>query len=253
MEEGGEVYPEVTHLIVLLIGRPVIYNVRARPNLVESTSGSRDLQMLSSPVHNGMPVQAILLVFGMLLSSAINTFYEPPQECEKIQCSPELCAVSFTRLVYQEIGWFDDPFNSRLMRGFSANAKEMYEQASTIVSDASSVFMLYLSRWSSLCTEWDSRSWASLPESIASMNYIDEGSDDKLYDVHRADRPGHCQQPCICRFQADEADREIVHTIISSNNKVFLDSSDLLLGQHETFLSCMSWLMAVFSMEEEYF
>ena len=27
--------------------RPVIYDVRARPNIVESTSGSRDLQMVS--------------------------------------------------------------------------------------------------------------------------------------------------------------------------------------------------------------
>lgn len=28
------------------IDRPVIYDVRARPHLVESTSGSRDLQMV---------------------------------------------------------------------------------------------------------------------------------------------------------------------------------------------------------------
>ncbi|XP_047058010.1 uncharacterized protein LOC124664569 [Lolium rigidum] len=42
-----EVYPEGTHLIVPLIERPVICNVRARPNLVESTSGSRDLQMVT--------------------------------------------------------------------------------------------------------------------------------------------------------------------------------------------------------------
>jgi prohibitin 2 len=27
--------------------RPIIYDVRARPNLVESTSGSRDLQMVN--------------------------------------------------------------------------------------------------------------------------------------------------------------------------------------------------------------
>jgi hypothetical protein len=27
--------------------RPIIYDVRARPNTVESTSGSRDLQMVS--------------------------------------------------------------------------------------------------------------------------------------------------------------------------------------------------------------
>jgi prohibitin 2 len=46
-----QVYPEGTHLTVPLIERPIIYDVLARPNLVESTSGSRDLQMvmLSSP------------------------------------------------------------------------------------------------------------------------------------------------------------------------------------------------------------
>ncbi|KAK1616708.1 hypothetical protein QYE76_022225 [Lolium multiflorum] len=176
---------------------------------------------------------AILPVFGMLLSSAINTFYEPPQKLRKdsafwaeiyvmlgvisiiiipMQYSlfnmaggkliERIRAVSFTRVVYQEIGWFDDPLNSsgaigsrlsgdaasiksiagdvlslivqslstsvvgiiiamtanwklalivlcflpcviaqsyaqgRLMRGFGADAKEMYEQASTIASDA---------------------------------------------------------------------------------------------------------------------
>ncbi|GJM91048.1 hypothetical protein PR202_ga07383 [Eleusine coracana subsp. coracana] len=176
---------------------------------------------------------AILPVFGLLISSAIKTFYEPPHKLRKdsvywaemyvmlgvlsmlilpVQYSMFYMAggklierirdLSFTRVVYQEIGWFDDPLNSsgaigsrlsadaasirsiagdvlslmvqnistaivgiviamianwklacivlcfvpcvfaqsfaqaRFMRGFSANAKEMYEQASTIASDA---------------------------------------------------------------------------------------------------------------------
>ncbi|CAM0877924.1 unnamed protein product [Alopecurus aequalis] len=41
-----KVYPEGTHLILPWFERPIIYDVRARPNLVESTSGSRDLQMV---------------------------------------------------------------------------------------------------------------------------------------------------------------------------------------------------------------
>ncbi|KAL6637974.1 hypothetical protein ACP70R_025546 [Stipagrostis hirtigluma subsp. patula] len=176
---------------------------------------------------------AILPVFGLLISSAIKTFYEPPHKLRKdsvfwaemyvilgvlsllimpVQYSmfniaggkliERIRALSFTRVVYQEIGWFDDPLNSsgaigsrlsadaasvrsiagdvlslivqnistaivgiiiamianwklacivlcfvpcvfaqsyaqaKFMRGFSANAKEMYEQASTIASDA---------------------------------------------------------------------------------------------------------------------
>ncbi|KAK3023748.1 hypothetical protein RJ639_044457 [Escallonia herrerae] len=41
-----QVYPEGTHLMIPWFERPVIYDVRARPHLVESTSGSRDLQMV---------------------------------------------------------------------------------------------------------------------------------------------------------------------------------------------------------------
>ncbi|CAN6278442.1 unnamed protein product [Urochloa humidicola] len=176
---------------------------------------------------------AILPVFGLMLSSAIKTFYEPPHKLQMdsvfwaemyvtlgvlsilimpVQYSmfymaggkliERIRALSFTQVVYQEIGWFDDPLNSsgaigsrlstdaasirsiagdvlalivqnistviagiviamvanwklacivvcfvpcvfaqsyaqtRFMRGFSADAKKIYEQASTIASDA---------------------------------------------------------------------------------------------------------------------
>ncbi|KAG8058852.1 hypothetical protein GUJ93_ZPchr0002g25192 [Zizania palustris] len=176
---------------------------------------------------------AILPVFGMLLSSAINTFYEPPHKLRKDsmfwaeiyvllgvvslfilpvehtlfhiaagKLTKRIRALSFSRVVYQDIGWFDDPMNSsgaigarlsadaasikgiavdvfslivgssstaivgiviamianwklasmvlcfipcvfaqsyaqiRFLRGFGGNAKDMYEQASTIASDA---------------------------------------------------------------------------------------------------------------------
>lgn len=42
-----QVYPEGTHIMIPWFERPVIYDVRARPHLVESTSGSRDLQMVN--------------------------------------------------------------------------------------------------------------------------------------------------------------------------------------------------------------
>ncbi|OEL15026.1 ABC transporter B family member 11 [Dichanthelium oligosanthes] len=176
---------------------------------------------------------AILPVFGLMISNAIKTFYEPPHKLRTdsvfwaemyvtlgvlsilimpVQYSmfymaggkliERIRALSFTQVVYQEIGWFDDPLNSsgaigsrlstdaasirgiagdvlslivqnistaivgiviamvanwklacivvcfvpcvfaqsyaqsRFMRGFSADAKKIYEQASTIASDA---------------------------------------------------------------------------------------------------------------------
>ncbi|KAI8463921.1 MAG: band 7 family-domain-containing protein [Monoraphidium minutum] len=41
------VYQEGTHLMVPWFDRPIIYDVRARPSLISSTSGSRDLQMVN--------------------------------------------------------------------------------------------------------------------------------------------------------------------------------------------------------------
>lgn len=42
-----QVYAEGTHFMIPWFERPVIYDVRAKPHLVESTSGSRDLQMVN--------------------------------------------------------------------------------------------------------------------------------------------------------------------------------------------------------------
>ncbi|KAL5715990.1 hypothetical protein ACHQM5_017737 [Ranunculus cassubicifolius] len=58
----NKVYPEGTHFIWPWFERPIIYDVRARPHLVESTSGSKDLQMvkialrvLTRPVPDQLP------------------------------------------------------------------------------------------------------------------------------------------------------------------------------------------------------
>lgn len=42
-----QVYQEGTHVMVPWFERPIIYDVRARPSLISSTSGSRDLQMVN--------------------------------------------------------------------------------------------------------------------------------------------------------------------------------------------------------------
>lgn len=44
-----QVYEEGTHLMIPWFEWPYIYDVRARPNVIQSTSGSRDLQMVGAP------------------------------------------------------------------------------------------------------------------------------------------------------------------------------------------------------------
>ena len=45
---GVQVYEEGTHLMIPWFEWPYIYDVRARPNVIQSTSGSKDLQMVRS-------------------------------------------------------------------------------------------------------------------------------------------------------------------------------------------------------------
>ena len=45
---GMQVYEEGTHLMIPWFEWPYIYDVRARPNVIQSTSGSKDLQMVRS-------------------------------------------------------------------------------------------------------------------------------------------------------------------------------------------------------------
>ncbi|DBA86861.1 TPA: Prohibitin-1, subunit of the prohibitin complex (Phb1p-Phb2p) [Trebouxia sp. C0005] len=42
-----DVYEEGTHLMLPWFDRPIIYDVRTRPNVIQSTSGSKDLQMVN--------------------------------------------------------------------------------------------------------------------------------------------------------------------------------------------------------------
>ena len=42
-----EVYEEGTHFMLPWFERPIIFDVRARPNVIQTTSGSHDLQMVN--------------------------------------------------------------------------------------------------------------------------------------------------------------------------------------------------------------
>lgn len=54
-----QVYAEGTHLMVPWFERPIIYDVRARPSLINSQSGSRDLQMVRVFLAQQFPCAAV--------------------------------------------------------------------------------------------------------------------------------------------------------------------------------------------------
>ena len=65
-----QTYSEGTHLIVPWFERSYIFDVRARPNTISSTSGSRDLQMVNVSLRvltkpNALRLQEIYRTLGM--------------------------------------------------------------------------------------------------------------------------------------------------------------------------------------------
>ena len=72
--------------------RPVIYDVRARPHLVESTSGSRDLQMVI--LFLGLVKNAVIIFPSMcwgdeLKQMQISDYFLPLSECF-VSCSTRM-------------------------------------------------------------------------------------------------------------------------------------------------------------------
>ncbi|CAL5323732.1 unnamed protein product [Camellia sinensis] len=79
-----KVYPERTHLMIPWCERPIVYDVRARPNLVESSSGSHDLQMvkiafrvLTRPMPDQLPTIYCTLEVFPCVSATCGCFYHP--------------------------------------------------------------------------------------------------------------------------------------------------------------------------------
>ncbi|KAL6960530.1 hypothetical protein U1Q18_038293 [Sarracenia purpurea var. burkii] len=62
-----QVYPEGTHFLIPWFERPIIYDVRARPHLVESTLWSRDFQKDFSREMRGILTEIALSNFDIVL------------------------------------------------------------------------------------------------------------------------------------------------------------------------------------------
>lgn len=87
---SDEVKPEGTHLMLPWFQRPIIFDVRARPNVITSTSGSRDLQMVRECVrHRVISLSMLLLVSAACCGPAGGSRQQnaTPQACSP-SCNP---------------------------------------------------------------------------------------------------------------------------------------------------------------------
>lgn len=223
-----KVYAEGTHFMIPWFDRPIIYDVRARPHVVESTSGSRDLQM----------VKIGLRVLTRPYADSLPTIYRSLGTNYSERVLPSIIHETLKAVVAQ--------YNaSQLITQREAVSREirrvLTERAANFNIALDDVSIINLTFGKEFTAAIEAKQVAAQDAERAKF-IVEKAEQDKRSAIVRAQGEAKSAQligdaiannPAFITLRKIEASREIASTISNSSNRVVLNSDGLMLNLQE--------------------